>query len=307
MSTAAERRFLKRLLESNARGVAESDVPKTCMPLLTTLEGCDCVRRIQGVRGATYVVRDRAVLAEYISKADPLDIDGQTERPTSRADAVLRFGNAKAALSADCLGVFVRTTKPDMTLTSEFGAICVGDLTRVAGGAAVVLREGVEWRFSGKTVALVENAEAFWHHERALPNVDLAVWTVGRMSARRLLAWLASPSMSHCDYIHWGDYDPVGVAEYIRLLKACPGRVSMWIPDDLDALVKRHGKRSLLLKRGNARIYGRLRAFTDDATVARFVQLFDTHGLGLEQEICLNAKSLTYTDAKAEATDTDRE
>lgn len=287
MSTAAERRFLKRLMESGARGIPESDVPKTCTPLLARLQSCECIRRVQGVRGATYVVCNQAVLAEYTVKSDPLNIGAQTDRPISRADAVFRFGNAKTASAADCMGVFLRTTRHDMTLISALGTIHVSELTQVGGGAAILLRDGVEWRFSGETVALIENAEAFWHHERVLPHVDLAVWTVGRMSARRLLAWLASPSMQHCQYIHWGDYDPVGAAEYIRLRKACPGRVTMWIPDDIEALFRRHGKRSLLLNKGNARVYGRLRTFVDDAAVARLLGLFDTLHVGLEQEICL--------------------
>jgi hypothetical protein len=64
----------------------------------------------------------------------------------------------------------------------------------------------------------------------------------------------------------------------------------MWMPDDIEALFRRHGKRSLLLREGNARVYGRLRAFADDAMVARLVQLFDTLHVGLEQEICLQAR-----------------
>lgn len=105
-------------------------------------------------------------------------------------------------------------------------------------------------------------ARACFVHRALLTSYDLAIWTVGRMSARRLLAWLASPSMQHCQYTHWGDYDPVGVAEYIRLRDACRDRVTMWIPDNLESLLRQHGRQSLLLKRGNLRVYSRLRHMT---------------------------------------------
>lgn len=64
----------------------------------------------------------------------------------------------------------------------------------------------------------------------------------------------------------------------------------MWVPDDIEALFRRYGKRSLLLKEGNARVYGKLRSFADDATVARLMQLFDTFNVGVEQEICLRPR-----------------
>lgn len=287
MSTSVERRFLARLAKAGERGIAESSVPKTCLPMLKQLEGCACVRRIQGVRGARFVVHRFDVLAKFDGATNPLGITPDAEPPSSRADAALRFGDAKAASTSDCLGVFVRSIKPGVTVTSAAGTLHVSDLTKVGGGAALLLHSELQWTCSGNFVALIENAEAFWHHEQVLPEVDLAIWTAGRMSTRRLLAWLASPGMAHCQYVHWGDYDPVGVAEYVRLRRAFDNRVAMWAPEDLEELFKRHGKKSLLLRRGNARVYARLRSFVDDPTVARLVQLFDQYAVGVEQEICL--------------------
>jgi hypothetical protein len=61
----------------------------------------------------------------------------------------------------------------------------------------------------------------------------------------------------------------------------------MWLPSNLETLMQRHGKKSLLMKRGNQRVYHRLRGRTDNPTVVRLIQLFDTHGVGLDQEILL--------------------
>ncbi len=286
--TSTEQAFLKALRDSGDKGIAESNVPRRCLPLLKRLESAACVRRLQGVRGASYLVIDAATLARFIEHEVPLGLDAHVDESASRAQAVLRVGNAKAVSAGDCMGVFVRSTKHGMTLTSHRGVVDVSRLTEVAGGAALLLDNRTEWTFSGTSVAVIENAEAFWHCERVLPHVDLAIWTVGRMSARRLVAWLASPAMQHCQYIHWGDYDPVGVAEYIRLRDACPGRVVTWLPDDLEALLKRYGKKALLLNRGNLRVYSRIRRMTADPVVARLVQLFDVHHVGLEQEILLS-------------------
>ena len=285
--TLVERHFLISLRDSGALGIAESTVSKRCLAMLTQLQGAGCVQRCQGVRGAAYVVRDFVTLAKFIGHQAPLGLDVEIEESASRAEAVFRIGNAKAVAAGDCMGVFVRSTKPGMTMTSGRGVVHVSDLTKAAGGAALLLEKGTDWTFSGTSVAVIENAEAFWHHDRVLPHVDLAIWTVGRMSARRLLAWLASSSMQHCQYTHWGDYDPVGVAEYIRLRDACRDRVTMWIPENLEVLLRQHGRQSLLLKRGNLRVYSRLRHMTADPVVARFVGLFDRYHVGLEQEILL--------------------
>lgn len=285
--TRTERDFLRSLRDSGDNGVVASRVPKRCASMLTRLEGAACVQRRQGVRGAVYVVKDHDTLARFIAQEAPLGLEVDLPHSASRAEAVLRTGDAKAVAAGECMGVFVRATKPGITLTSRRGVLDISELTNLAGGAAVLLEDGTEWTCSGAHVAVIENAEAFWRSEKVLPQIDLAIWTAGRMSAKRLLAWLASPGMEHCRYTHWGDYDPTGVAEYLRLCKACPGRVSMWIPDGLEALLMRHGKRSLLLKRGNERIYARLRHMLSDPVVANLVRLFDTYHLGLEQEVLL--------------------
>lgn len=285
--TTSEHDFLRLLRDCGDKGVAESRVPKGCLPMLRRFEGAACVRRIQGVRGASFFVTDAATLVRFLEHEAPLGLDARVDEAASRAEAVLRVGNAKAVSAGDCMGVFVRSTKPGMTLTSARGVLDVSELTKVAGGAALLLEEGVQWTFSGTSVAVIENAEAFWHCEKVLPHIELGIWTAGRMSARRLLAWLGSRDMQQCQYTHWGDYDPVGVAEYIRLRDACPGRVTTWIPDDLESLLARHGKASLLLNRGNVRVYARIRHMTADPVVARLVRLFDTYHRGLEQEILL--------------------
>jgi hypothetical protein len=82
------------------------------------------------------------------------------------------------------------------------------------------------WEFSG-TIATIENEEPFWSHELILPDVDLAVYVRGKMS-NRVIRWLASEPMKSCPITHWGDYDPIGVLEYVRLLRTCSERVRLF-------------------------------------------------------------------------------
>jgi hypothetical protein len=155
----------------------------------------------------------------------------------------------------------------------------------VAGGAALSLRDGLNWEFSG-TIATVENEEAFWQHDVVLPEVDLAVYVRGKMS-NRLLRWLASERMASCHITHWGDYDPIGVMEYVRLRRACPGRVQLHVADKIEELLARYGKRCLVQADKQIQALCSLRSLNDDSTVQRLVRIFDRHGKGVEQEILL--------------------
>lgn len=207
--------------------------------------------------------------------------------PENRADAVEQFGDAKAVGAGSVQGVFVRTSKPNvgMRRTSSPEIIDVTALTRLAGGAAILLGAGADWSFSG-TVATIENEEAFWQHELILPEIDLAVYVRGKMS-NRVLRWLASAPMAGCEFTHWGDYDPVGVLEYVRLKLACPGRVRLHVPEGLDKLVARYGKRRLIQAGRQTAALSSLRLMEGDATVNRMIQVFDQHGKGVEQELLL--------------------
>ena len=156
-------------------------------------------------------------------------------------------------------------------------------LTRSAGVAAVTLTQDVCWRFAGR-LGIVENLEVFYHIERIVPTLDAALYAGGRLS-ERVVEWLAGEAMSATELTHFGDYDPVGLAEYLRLKRACGSRVTLFLPVNLPTLMQRFGKGSLLSGR-NADLLRELRAETDPA-VRTVVTLMDETGCGLEQEALL--------------------
>jgi hypothetical protein len=156
-------------------------------------------------------------------------------------------------------------------------------LTRAAGVAAITIEPGVSWSVAGR-IGVVENLEVFYNVERVESGLDAAIYAGGRLS-ERVLCWLAGESMAMAELAHFGDYDPVGMAEYLRLRAACGDRVHMHMPADLAGRMGKYGKASLLTGR-NAGLLATLRSSKDGA-VREVVRLMDETGCGLEQEALL--------------------
>ncbi len=205
---------------------------------------------------------------------------------TDRASAVIMLADAKAVRQAVGQGIFIRSAKPDIEIRSADGEIVipVSELTASAGGSGVQLSAEKTWTFVGD-VAVIENADAFWRFELVMPQVDLAVLSGGNMSTR-LVQWLGSPEMARCRIVHWGDYDPVGVYQYVRLLDACSGRVEAFAPPEVDELLPKCGKRRLVTRQ--PKYLDRIREHAADPFVHRMIELFDKHRRGLEQEALLH-------------------
>jgi len=287
-----QRALLRRLRDAGPDGVPTSAIARRCAPLVKQLETCGAMeKRLGKGRGFRLHLRDLAAFARLVESQYPAGLDVADEDLIDRASAVALLGDAKAVRQGSHQGVFVRSAKRDVVIERvDTGVqLPIGELTVTGGGAAIVLAAGIEWRFAG-VVAVIENAETFWRHEHVLPDVDLAVFAQGRMSERKL-AWLASTPMGGCRFIHWGDYDPVGVAEYLRLVVACPGRVEMHVPANVEELLCKFGKSTLITEQ--TEILDCLRDCVNNPIVRQFVMLFDRYGKGLEQEILLGTANVS--------------
>lgn len=267
----AARRLLRELQDRGLDGVPRSRIPRTCHALVDELQTCKAVKWRSSGGGHVLCVTHALALNAVIERYFPMGLDDPLDEVVDRATAVLAAGDAKQARRGACEAVFVRSVRSGAVVRSVDGAkeLPVGDLTATAGGAAIVLDDDHKWSFAG-TVAVIENAEAFWRHDRVL-DVDLAIYSAGRMSSKRLLDWLASPLMKECIFVHWGDYDPIGAAEYLRLLNGCPSRVRMHFPEDLESLLTRYGNRDLLLKQ--MAVFDQIRGHVDNPTIERLIKL----------------------------------
>lgn len=237
--------------------------------------------------GRTLVVRERAAVEAlaaclYPMGLSPVVTDGH---PTPRAAAVGAVRNAKRGGRAAVEPVLLRVFRPLPLQGLRGETLDAYHLTAVAGVAALTLTDKSAWSFAG-TLAVVENLELFYQVEGIAPELDAALYAGGRLSGR-VLAWLSGQPMQTTRIIHFGDYDPVGLSEFMRLKHVCGARATLHMPEDLSTLMQRFGKPDLLKGR-NAVLLRTLRA-VQDPDVRVVVSLMDETGSGLEQEALLLA------------------
>lgn len=284
MSTDFLAKKLSRL--STDRYLPASILSRGDRERLQPLFDCGVLDEERSGNGKRILLRNNEALIAFINRNYPSGLDGtlDDELPP-RSAAVAKFRDAKKAIRTNADLLFLRGFG-DTVLVRDGHSLPLGEWSRIAGVAAVRLDESISWKFNGK-IAIVENLEVFLHFEKLKVPADIVYYAEGRLS-HRVIDWLASSGMSGCHILHMGDYDPVGLDEYLRLKSACPGRVELYIPDNLDQLFK-FGKKELLSK--SAAVLARLRKSKDPA-VQCVIELMNRYGVGLEQEILLSRRDL---------------
>ncbi len=231
--------------------------------------------------GARVAVRNKSVLKAFAAQLFPSGLNIAPDGDTPRATAVSYYRDAKAAGTTVAEPVLVRAFN-NMVFERKGEALPASSLTGKYGVAAFLLKEPPFWGCGG-TLAIVENLEPFLCFEKMKIAADAAVYAGGKMSGR-MLAWFASAEMSECSFLHCGDYDPVGMDEYLRLKEVCGSRVKLHIPANIEDLFKKYGKRELLID--SEAVLRRLRA-TKDPDALRIIEQMNVCNSGLEQEILL--------------------
>ena len=229
--------------------------------------------------GKRVVLIDRRSVEQWVLSRYPSGLNNLDLTLPARAAAVATFRDSKAGARLEARPVFMRGFR-DARLERAGQALPVGELTAAHGLAGVLLDSSAPWSYAG-TLVLVENFEVFLHIERVIPDVLLALWTSGRLD-HRVINWLAS--MPDARIVHAGDYDPVGIDEYLRVAAALPGRVRLYVPPDFEARLVRFGSGELLAK--SSAVLERVRANGDAATKA-VLAVMDRHSRALEQEALL--------------------
>ena len=275
--------ILKQLLEKGS--VPVSAMGRSGMDALRGLLEAGALERERVGAGSVIAVRRREVIEAVARQLYPSGLEaaaiGDTTLP--RASAVAAVRDAKRSRRGAAEPLLLRAFSPASLVQHRGQDLDLLALTRLAGVAALNLTQDAPWRCTGQ-LGIVENLEVFYHVERIAPTLDAALYAGGRLS-ERVVQWLAGQTMSTTELTHFGDYDPVGLAEYLRLRRVCGPRVTLFLPANLPALMRRFGKRSLLSGR-NADLLRELRAETDPA-VRTVVTLMDETGCGLEQEALL--------------------
>lgn len=244
--------------------------------------------------GARVWLRNREGVESWIQSVYPSGLKGSDQDLPPRAGGVAHFRNSKRGGNVEASLVFLRGFF-DMLLRRGDSVMDVVHLTTVHEVVGCCVRETDPWDFKGKVV-IVENAEVFLRAEAMLPRANMALFASGCLSDR-VIRWLSS--LSGVSVIHAGDYDPIGLWDYLRLSQAMPGRVELYVPKDLERRIVKFGNRKILEDSQDRMIAVRKNA--DDA-VRSVLSIIDRYGLGLEQEslllnveaeVTINAMGLT--------------
>jgi len=235
--------------------------------------------------GSRVVVKNKEVLSAFAAKLFPSGLALPDTVGLSRADAISHYRDAKVAATAMAEPVLLRAFN-NAVLTRNSTVFPVAKLSDEYGVAGFLLQKPPFWGYTGR-IAVVENLDSFISFERMTVPSDIAIYAGGKISGR-MLSWLASAEMGKCELLHCGDYDPVGIAEYLRLKETCGDRVKLFIPANIEELFRRFGKRELL--EDSEAVLRRLRS-TKDPDALRIIALMNTYNTGLEQEILLTKLS----------------
>jgi hypothetical protein len=274
-------RLLKRLNEQGK--IPASALSNTHRQALTSLFDTDVLVEVRKGRGCSVEVHNPDAFEDFLTTHYPNGLDW-IDSEMSRSDATGALRNSKKGrLTSE---VVLVSAQPECVLIRQDERLKVGQLTELAQVASFVLKEGPEdhWAFTGRVV-LVENYACFIDWQQMPFKADMAIYTAGKISDR-MIRWLASSAMKACTFLHWGDYDPVGLDEYLRLKRQLSSRVSLYIPERIEELFARYSNRSLLAKDKTAGLLKRLRT-SNDPDVKRILGLMDRNNGGLEQEILI--------------------
>ena len=140
-----------------------------------------------------------------------------------------------------------------------------------------------------KTIITVENPTAFCALDSMLDiSWDVAIYTKGKMSnilLKQLQAW----SLQGQNIIHFGDYDYVGLLEFLRVLKCSPN-ARFYLPNSLtSSFFKRFGNSQLLEKQTTQhkelkQIVSKLPDSSGKNDFRKAYDLIQNSAVGLEQE-----------------------
>jgi hypothetical protein len=227
------------------------------------------------------VVRDSSVLANFIAQSFP---NATSVSALQRVQSVAKYRDSKV-LANDCPEIVpLRVFEPNAVQTANESATAM-QWTSEHGVCAILLRAGRSYRLEG-TVALIENPALFFEIEKLAPRLSVAILGRGRASDR-LIDWLAEGIHHRVErVIHFPDYDPVGLSEFLRIRAKLGTRIELFSPADLHARFQKFSNPALLLPLKSSALLAGLRQSHNDS-VRAVVAMIDEHGGGLEQESLL--------------------
>lgn len=238
-------------------------------------------------RGVVVVVQRPDVLREWARQRYPIfGGDWVNVGASSRANAVLMRRDSKVGGAAAGAGVLHVRAIGDASMLVDGLDFPVAKLTRHFGVTACLIRSHTRLAL-GASAVLVENLACFLSAEEIVPAAGIAMNSSGKISDA-LVQCLARSSFTG-ELLHLPDYDPVGLADYLRLKSALGDRVSLYVPPDVEARFAAFGNKGLITGRPrNRRLLESLGTTNWPCREsAKIFNLVQESGSGLEQESLL--------------------
>lgn len=271
-------RLLRRMLTDG--GVPRSMVSSKALKSLQPMLHAEVIHFKRQGPGMAVEVCDKTTLQRFYEQLYPT-ADTHVAAESPRARAVEIFRNAKRVAHTDMEPIMLRVLRP-LECWRDDESFDVHTVAGLTGVITLVLGGSYKWGLGGK-IAIVENLENFLFIEQMGLDVDAALYAAGRLSMLTL-DWLASPQMSGCVFLHCGDYDPVGLDEYLREKQVLGERVTLYLPAQLENLIRKYGRPELLAD--SVAVLERLRG-SEDESIKQVIDIFNVTGCGLEQEVLL--------------------
>lgn len=232
--------------------------------------------------GLRLIVSNAEGFAQFLAAKFPV-LAAAAEQLDPRTQGVARFRDSKARRGTGCEILCLRGWGTPQLWHAQDAVDVVGP-TNEHGVFAIRLDAITPYRLTD-CVALVENPAAFFAWERVSTAANLAIYSQGRFSSR-LLRWLGAQESSTFQLIHAPDYDPAGLADFLRLKAVLRNRVSLHVPNDLRARFQKFSKHSLLKRKRSLDTLRIIRSSVHP-DVRKVVVLIDEFNAGLEQEALL--------------------
>lgn len=266
-----------RLLETGM--LPKSECGQSLTRSLKPLFDSGVLRWEKSAGGQRLAIVNQAAFGRWFSQHYP-DSPLTDGMDSSRIRSVAQFRNTKALRSNLPEIVCVRSSA-DGVLFHEAAVVETTRATKEHGLFAFTLTEPTPYALRG-FCALIENPAVFHLFERLQFQAALAIWTAG-ISSNRFVDWLAANVQKGLRVLHMPDYDPAGLSEFLRLHDRLGESVTLYLPDDLPSLFRRHSNRSLLDDAKNQRTLMKLRR-SQHPSVRQVVALIDECNGGLEHE-----------------------
>ena len=210
-------------------------------------------------------------LKNYIHLKESSESDGQQSLQATKSTKVFRGRSLQ--------GFFIKAFDTSLVIADK-------ELQKMPSGIEFFIHQPEKLKLSDTAMVIgVENPECFVKFDQIrqlFPQKELIV--IMRYMSMSPNKWLSSISNT---YLHFGDFDPAGIAIYIHEYRNKLGakRCQFFVPENIEYLMKEYGSTSLYDKQIN-----QLKSYnqSDYPEIQHLIKVLNKYQMGLEQERLLN-------------------